>query len=413
MKKFKNIILFVLFAGQLFAQGGSVYTRFGIGDLRTPFSARRFSMGELGIALSDRDYLSFMNPAGLNELNLTRFETGIAYGGVNAQNSASSVYHSGVILNGMQTGFPIDREYGISFALGMVPYSEVNYDVETNQSDPLVNLHTAKYSGQGGISKFTAGGSYRLPFNFSLGVTYDYYFGRIENHSSVTFISDSTLSNASFYRETSYHGIGMTAGLITSDLSKLFGISDLREFRLGLVFTPSVTMSADSVDYLTSQVSTITTSTGSIKINLPYRLGFGAAFNLFNKYTISADYMYQPFSQYANNNVKFGYLQDYYKMSLGVEYRDLENRVDDFWKLVILRGGISYEQSQYKINGNGINQFSVYAGIAMPIGYQNTIDLGFQYGKRGTMDSNLLSENIFRFNVTLSLGELWFLRTDR
>jgi len=413
MKKIKFAVLFLFATLQLSAEGGSIYSRFGLGDIHSPFSARRFAMGELGIALSDKDYLSFMNPAGLNELRLTRFETGILYSGNNAQSTQSSVFHTRVNLTGMMAGFPIDRENGIAFSLGLVPFSDVGYDVVTNQTDPLVNLHSASYSGQGGLTKFTMGGSYRLPFNFSIGLTYDYYFGRIENNSSIAFEADSSLYDASFYRETSYHGIGMTAGLISSDLSKMFGIDDFRDFRIGLIFSPSISLSADSLDYLTNQISTITTSTGSVKINLPYRLGAGTAFNLFNRYTFTLDYLYQPFSQYTSDNRKSLNFQDYYKMSLGFEYRNLETRTDEFWDHVVLRAGVSFEQSQYKINNTGINQFSVYGGVALPIGYDNTIDFGFQYGRRGTMDNNLLQEDLFKFNVTISIGELWFLATDR
>lgn len=413
MRQLKIFILFLFSASLVLADGGSIYSRFGLGDLHSPFSARRFALGELGIALSDKNYLSFINPAGLNELQFTRFETGFLYTGDNAQNSALSVFHTNLHFNGLMTGFPIDHDYGISFAIGLVPFSDVAYEVLQTQSNPLVDDHTVRFSGEGGISKFVMGASYRLPLDFALGVTYDYYFGRIGNNSSVTFVSGSTMRNASYHRETSYHGIGLSAGLISSNLSKILGISDLKDFKIGLVFSPEVTLSADSVDNSTSSIGTIAISSGSSKTKLSYKLGVGASFNLINKYTFVLDYLYQPFSQFTNNGFQSSNLQDYYKMSLGFEFRDSENRSDSFWDHITLRTGISYEQSQYKINGYGINQFSIYGGVAFPISYDNTIDLGLQYGKRGTTDNNLISENIFKFNVTLSLGEIWFLRTDR
>lgn len=413
MRQLKIFIILLVATYPLLAGGGSLYTRFGLGDLNSPFSARRFGMGELGIALSDKDYLSFLNPAGLNEMRLTRFETGLLYSGSNAKNTSSSVYHTRINLKGLMTGFPIDRDLGISLALGIVPFSDVGYDVVQNQTDPLVGKHTVNYSGEGGISKLVLGGSYRLPFNFSLGVTYEYYFGRIQNNSSVTFVDSSTLRSASFIRETSYHGIGTTVGLITSDLSKIFGRSGLKDFKIGLIYSPAVTLSADSVDNSTTAIGTLTTSTGSIKTKVPYKLGIGASFNLIRKYTFILDYLYQPFTQFTSNNLRSANMQNYYKMAFGFEFRDAENRSDVFWDHVMWRAGVSYEQSQYKINGHGINQYSVYAGIALPIGYDNTIDLGFQYGRRGTTDNNLLQEDIFKFSVSLSLGEIWFLRTDR
>ncbi|MCX6168087.1 MAG: hypothetical protein NTX65_02020 [Ignavibacteriales bacterium] len=417
MRQLKIFVLLLLSASPLLADGGSIYSRFGLGDLHSPFSSRRFALGELGIALSDKDYLSFINPASLNELQYTRFETGLLYTGNNSQNSASSVFHTNLHFNGLMSGFPINRDYGISFAIGLVPYSDVAYDVLQTQSNALTDDYTVKYSGEGGISKFVLGTSYRLPLDFAIGVTYDYYFGRIGNNSSVTFVSGSKLQNASYSRETSYHGIGISAGLISGNLSKVLGITDLKDFKIGFTFSPDVTLSADSVDNSTSTIGTFALSTGSSKTKVPYKWGVGASFNFIDKYTFVLDYLYQPFSQYTNNGFKSSNLQDYYKMSLGFEFRDIENRSDSYWDHVTLRTGISYEQSQYKINGYGINQFSIYGGVGLPISYgttyDSTLDLSIQYGRRGTTDNNLISENIFKFNVSFSLGEFWFLRTDR
>ena len=370
-------------------------------------------MGELGLALSDKDYLSIINPASLTEMRLTRFETGLAYSGSNQASSLSSVFHTSIHLTGMMTGFPIDHDKGITFTIGLVPYSDVGYKVQEKQTNSFVKEHTIDYTGQGGMYKFVMGTSYKLPLNISLGATYDYYFGTVENTTAVTFNSDSTYGNVSFNRTLNYHGMGATVGLISGNLSSIFGDSFLKDLRVGFVYTPEVTLSRDSVDNSTTGIGIVQTSTGSIKSNLPYRMGLGASLNLLNKYTFTLDYMYQPFSQFTTNNIASSNMQDYYKMSLGFEFRDLEIRNDSFWDHVILRAGVSLEQTQYLINGNGIKQFSIYAGIGMPISFDNTIDLGFQYGRRGTTDNSLLQENIFKFNVTLSIGEIWFLQTDR
>ena len=60
------------------SNGGSLYTRYGTGDLQYSFSARRLSLGELGAAYFDRNYLSYYNPASWAGLTLTRFEAVIS-----------------------------------------------------------------------------------------------------------------------------------------------------------------------------------------------------------------------------------------------------------------------------------------------------------------------------------------------
>lgn len=101
------------------------------------------------------------------------------------------------------------------------------------------------------------------------------------------------------------------------------------------------------------------------------------------------------------------------KISFGMEYRNPDFRSQSFWEQIMLRLGLSYEQTQYEINGNGVDQYSIYTGFSVPLSFDNTLDFGFQYGKRGTTESNLIKENIFKFSVSLSVGELWFLRQDR
>ncbi|MCX6173561.1 MAG: hypothetical protein NTZ27_02270 [Ignavibacteriales bacterium] len=413
MKKIKIIMLLLLATIPLMAQGGSLYSGFGIGDLRTSYSARRFAMGEMGIALSDVDYLNSMNPAGWNSLRLTRFELSMNYNGSNIQSASSSAFYSKTGFNGMMLGFPVEHDLGLSVTLGQVPYSQVGYEIKTNVNDTLVGNYNYSDQGEGGISKMFIGTSYRLPFDFSIGLSYDYYIGRVTHNLVANFDATSTFKSATFEKETSYHGMGFTSGIISSDLSKLFGSTEFKDFRIGFVYTPSVTLSADSVNNSTTSIGTITTSTGSIKNNLPYKLGIGTTFKYTNNYTFTLDYLYQPFSEYTSNGKQDINLQNYYKLGLGFEYRNADTRSNAFWDHVMYRTGLSFEQTQFKIKETGINQYSIYGGISLPISFDNTIDLAFQYAKRGTTDNNLLLENIYKFTVTISIGDLWFIRPDR
>ena len=36
--------------------------------------------------------------------------------------------------------------------------------------------------------------------------------------------------------------------------------------------------------------------------------------------------------------------------------------------------------------------------------------MGFEFGKRGTTDNNLIEENYFNFRLSLSLTDLWFIK---
>ena len=412
--KLTKLFWILLFSSlQLFANGGSIYTRYGLGDLRLSFSSRRFAMGGLGIAMNDQQYLSDVNPASWSGLVLSRVETSFLYNGDNLQTNSVSVYHSDVFFNGVMFGFPIQKDLGISLAFGLVPVSNVQYDTKEQVIDTLTDTHTNEYTGTGGISKFVLGTSYQFPLGISLGASFDYYFGRIENNSSITFVDNSTFSNASFQRQLNFHGIGFSAGLISNDFAEYIGIKNLKNLRLGLVYTSSVSLNTDSLEIYSTSVGTVDGTPRTYTTELPYKFGAGLTFNWTDDYVFVMDYLYQPFSKYTENGLPNQYLRDYTKYSFGFEYHDAETRSTSFWDYIALRAGFSYEQSQYFINNTGLNQVSVYGGFSFPLSYGNTIDIGLQYGVRGTTDNNLLKDNFFRINFSGSLGDIWFTRIER
>ena len=74
--KIKNFLFLILFPLIVFAEGGSPYSRIGLGDLYYSYSARRASFGGLGAAVFDRILLPGLELIwqGLKpELTLNRF----------------------------------------------------------------------------------------------------------------------------------------------------------------------------------------------------------------------------------------------------------------------------------------------------------------------------------------------------
>ena len=100
-------------------------------------------------------------------------------------------------------------------------------------------------------------------------------------------------------------------------------------------------------------------------------------------------------------------------LSAGFEYRQPKELGSSFLNLIILRGGLSYEETQYFINNTGINQYSVYGGCSIPLSMGNTIDIGLQYSIRGQVTNSLVKENNLKLAVGISLGDIWFLRDEK
>ena len=398
----------------LFGQSSSSYTRFGLGDVDYSYSVRRMGMGQLGTSIADVDFISVINPASLYRIGKTRIEFSLNYNGIFLANDQQKNYFAETDFGGFTVGVPISNKYGIGMAFGLVPFSNVSYNVleRYNSTNPLIGDYEIEYSGKGGLSKVFISSSYLLPIDMSIGASMDYYFGNINYNSRVEFINSASFSSE-YERSYQNRGIGGTFGFISPDFSKLLKLKSISDFRLGLAVNLFSNIKDDTLFTAKSVVGIDTLSSGRGEINLPSRLSFGMSFVLNSKYLFSLDYSSQAWSKYLINNISSSALRDAYKISSGFEYRPARELGGTFWEQIIFRAGLSYEQTQYLIYGKGINQYSVSLGASFPLSNENTLDVGLMYSRRGTKELNLLQEEIIKLGIGFSLGELWFLRQDK
>ncbi len=405
------LILLALITGVVYSSGGTVYSRAGTGDLNNGYSARRLGIGGAGLALAEGTNLSDINPALWSGISITRLEAGINYRGITIEDNSGSAYYSDYDFSGFMVGFPLSQKYGISLIAGLVPISQVGYKVEGNE-EALGQVSRVKYYGSGSISKIFFGSSWTLPFGFSVGASFQYYTGKISYTSEVRFFS-SDMQNTIFRKSVSHHGNGFSFGILSSNLGEYLNEETITDLRIGSSIEVVNTLDTDTSVISSTSVGTITVSEGLTETKLPFKFGIGTSATLSKKYTIIADYLYQPWSEYEINGHSEPGLRDFTRMSIGFEFYDNKRRFSSFWEQIRYRCGLSYEQSQYQPTAEGINKFSLHGGISFPLGNSSTIDLGLQYGMRGKTENNLLKENIFDAFITFSFGELWFVRQER
>lgn len=412
---YKQIILsaflVLLLIPEVYSQSSSPYSRIGIGDMLYAQSARKLGMGQLGTADAERNFISFYNPAALYQLKRTRIEFNLNYHGSFLSGDNVSAYYAKAEFGGFSIAFPISERYGIGAAVGLTPYTNVSYDVESSSLSSIGNYITA-YKGKGGLSKLFVGSSYKLPFDLSIGATLDYYFGNIDYTSSITF-PDQSNADAEYTNEYRPKGIGSTAGLLSPDLAAAFGMNGITNFRLGLSYNYVSDLRTDTVLTSRSTLGTDTVTTGIVDMKIPGRVSAGLSFVVNNKYLLTLDYAFQAWEKYTFNNKVSGNLRNSSKMSAGFEYTPQTSLGTSFWEQIIWRAGLSFEQTQYLVNNKGVNQYSVSGGFSLPLSTANTLDLGLQYAIRGTNDPGLYKENILKAYLTISLGDIWFIREEK
>jgi hypothetical protein len=417
MSKVRNIIILIILVGFLFeanAQSNSTYTRYGLGDVQYSYSARTLSMGHSGSALINKDYVEIFNPASWSALSRTRIEFSFVYNGMLLSNSSESKYYGDGDFKGFTFAFPVSQENGIGVAMGIVPYSRLNYlivlkDLEDGSS---AGPYTATYEGKGGLSKIFIGSSVNVPADFVFGATLDYYFGNLKYNSEIEF-SNTNVFPSEYELRYGPTGFGTTVGLISPDLSGLFNSETISDLRFSLSTNIISKLNVDTS--LTTRSSSIVDSigTGETKMEVPLRINAGVGAILSEKYIIVLDYFFQPWTEFKLNNMKQRNLKDVHKISAGFEYRPKKRLGASYWEQIMLRAGLSFEKSQYTFNGNDIDQYSAFAGFSLPLSPENTFDFAFEYSMRGTTENNLLKENFFRFNLGISFGDIWFLRYEK
>lgn len=405
-----TVAIVLLISVPLFSQSNSSYTRFGIGDLDHSVSTRKIAMGQLGVSVIDDNSISAINPASWYKMKGTRFGVDIAYNGLTITDDNGSSFYSETEFKGFNFGFPVSEDYGIGVAMGLIPYSRISYKASefVDAADP----YEVSYEGKGGLSEIFIGTSLLLPGEIAFGATLDYYFGNLSYLTSLSFL-DQTRYPAEFEKLNKATGFGTTLGLLSPDLSGVFGeSSSITNLRIGSAVKLIPEMDVDTLYISRSSAIEDTLYSAKTTMKIPYRITTGLSFNLFSNYLISFDYSYQPWSEYKFGNQSQSVLRDLHKISTGFEYKPGQVPGSSTFEQIIWRAGLSYEKTQYLINNEGIDQYSVFGGFSFPLGIENSIDIAVQYSMRGTTDSGLLKENIIKLNLGISFGEIWFLRFD-
>lgn len=416
--KIKIFIVFavtiLLFSSCIFAQGSSSYARAGIGDLTYSYSARGIGLGEGGVALSDRDFVNTINPAGWNRLRLTRMEFGLNLFGRFVSDDKTTSFYSKGNFSGFTMAFPISTTYGIGVAAGIVPYSFCSYKVKdkNNESD-LAGKYEILYKGDGGISKAFLGSSFRLFNDLNLGATLEYYFGKINYTTEVSFVDASSAIVSYHEKEIRPKGMGTTLGLITPDLSSLLKVNAIKELKVGFTASLVANLKTDSLMLAHSENTYDTVGYNKVDMNIPTRFNVGLSMLLHNNYQLYADYMMQSWSDYTIANEKSENLRNLSKITAGFEYKPPREVGATALEQMQWRAAVGYEQTYYTFNGVGINEYFAAGGFSYPLSPENTLDFGVLGGVRGTKDSGLLKESFVRVTIGFSLGELWFVRQDK
>ena len=146
-------------------------------------------------------------------------------------------------------------------------------------------------------------------------------------------------------------------------------------------------------------------------LKIPSKTSFGFGFGAPRKWFAGVDYTFLKASQFSNRLliVDNSTYEDASSISFGGFYIPEFDSFNKYWKRIVYRTGIRFENTGLKVNEQVIKEFGISFGVGLPVGriFSNA-NLAVEFGKRGTTSANLVRENFVNFQMSLSLNDRWF-----
>ncbi len=409
----KRIIIgvFILITGVSIAQEGttSPYSFYGVGIQKFKGTAENRSMAGMAV-FSDSIHVNLQNPASIAELELVNYSVGGSHKSVTQKNAAESQKTTATSLDYIAIGIPMGK-FGASF--GLIPYSAVGYKLQS-----IVDNTTTQSSGEGGLNRAFLTLAYKITPKLSVGWETNYNFGNIQN-TVFTKQDDLELGTREINR-SDLLGFSFNFGATYKTM-----VTENLELSSSVVYTPGTSFTSEN----SSEISTIAVLPSGIlapaqtlnfddpdtDFTFPSQITLGVGIGKPKNWFVGLEYANQKTSNFTNRhialdnsltNVEFTNAS---KFKIGGFYIPNYNSIGTYWKRIVYRAGIRYEQSGVKVVGKDINEFGISFGVGIPAGKLfSNINLGFEVGKRGTTDFGLIQENFFNTFLSLSLNDKWF-----
>lgn len=425
----KLVIVFIaFFALHLTAQQGtsSPYSFYGIGTLKFKGTVENKSMGGLSI-YTDSIHVNLRNPAAYVGPNLksfneesrpVKFAVAGSNNDLNLKTNSGEAKTSAATFDYLTLSFPVGK-FGVGF--GLLPYTAVGYKLESTENDLVTN----RYRGEGGLNKTFLGLGYLITDGLSVGIDVSYNFGNVQN-SVIEFVYDSE-NNPVQYQTRENNRSNLSGLNYNLGISYKTMLNEKLELTTGLTYAPESTLRSNNsrsfstivISPLSGQEFEINTIEADLDANdlkttdltLPSRISFGAGLGEPRKWFFGAEYTFQNTKKFSNpifsvDNTTFVNASN---ISLGGFLVPDYNSFSKYWKRATYRAGLHFENTGLEINNETIKEFGISFGVGLPVGnvFSNA-NLGFEIGKRGTTNQNLIQENFFNVNISLSLNDRWF-----
>lgn len=422
------LLMLIMVVGEANAQRRtfSPYSRYGVGELASPGFIRNNSMGGTGIAHRTSSYINPLNPASYSALDTMSlyFEAGVSGFSQSLNDGYDKAKSSNSNFDYFALAFPLAKR--VKSSIGLKPYSFTGYNVHTvNAPGDITNS-----VGTGNLTQTYLGLSIEPINNLSIGVHANYMFGKQQHVNFYTSSTDNQALSYGIIRDTHISDITLDFGA-----QYLYNINQKHSIVVGVVFAPKTAMRGDIKELKargisfnesdnsfdsSSPIDTIYYRNEDFKnkeLELPMSYGAGISYHFDNKLIIAADYKLNQWAKVNVPDFSLGgaggkvSLRNNVKIAVGAEYAPDSRLASTIFARMKYRIGAYHHKDYLSYGSTSINETGFSVGVGFPLMRdRSTLNIGFEWGNKGTTDNNLIKENFARFTLDITMFEYWFIK---
>ena len=397
------------------------YSIYGVGDLSQPGSAYSKTMGGTGVALRNNRFLNLINPAAVTARDSLSFMTDFSLCNDNKLfqqegiKSASNTFN----INDLAMSFPIWRKSAMM--VGIMPFSDTGFGYSFNYTDPQLIGQTGNITyaatGTGSLYKAFAAAGVTLFKRLSLGVQWNYYFGKIDKVYATTF------------NDASYNGIlNGTSGIIAGNGFK-FGVQyeqpvgTKHALTVGATYSLPVNLSGTMESYRYSAGSAVSDTLSykkenlgqDSKVKLASEIAVGISFQERGRWVATFDYSRSDWTGSGLDNARGFTASKLFSATTaqtfraGFEIVPNRNDIRYYFNHVAYRVGAYHKKEYYLLNGQQVASTGITLGVTLPIvNNYNGFTIGVDLGQRGSLSGEMIRERYVNVSIGFNLYDIWF-----
>jgi len=442
MKRYKiQYLMMMLFASlTATAQNGvnSPYSRYGFGMQAD--RAMGFNKGMSGVAQGFRDgqITNVANPASYSAVDSL---TALFDLGLTLQNGNFKI--GDVQQNARNTSldyatFHIRATKNVGLALGILPYTNISYDLTSNNEEIAGNENvTSSYTfkGDGGLHQAFIGAGWAFCKHLSVGINASFLFGNYSHTNNMSFTDQSAYSLIRTY------SADLSTWMIDAGLQFTQPLNQTDKLVLGFTYGLGHNIKNRAIRYTetynptTAVTEGYTADTLKNAFQLPHSFSVGVTYYKGTKWQIGADFELQKWSdckfpvqdavgQYVTTK---GQMNDKIRLAIGCSYvpnakgSRLTNRIAYKFGGYYSKSYANADQSLMKTDKP--YEYGLSAGISIPISNRNVwhnipkLNFSVQWvhsnipyvsAMGATPTLSKLTENYLRFSIGITFSERWF-----